>query len=632
MIGARGARRSIILLLGAGAFGLLLAAAATTSVQAAELTRVSGNGTVPGKHSLHSEMTRDGRFVTFHSRAVGIVPGIDNDFLDSYLYDRVTKGLEAVSVSAGGSEGNGDSYAGFVGGNGRFVAFGSRAGNLGPTGGVPYEDVFLKDRTTGSVSRITAGPASDGYSTAQGMSADGRFVAIFSYDATLVPGDTNDSPELFLHDVVLGTNERLALSTSGEQGDKGASQVTELTPDARYAVFSSHSTNLVGGDTNGTEDIFLRDRAQGTTERVSVSSDETQSTGGGSSGPSISPDARFVVFHSRATNLGPGDSNAATDVFLRDRQTGTTERVSLGTAGVQANGDSYEGDVSGDGRFVVFTSEADNLVPGDSNGLPDIFLRDRQAGTTSRVSLGLNGAQANGEGSANPHISDDGRFVSFGSGAPNLVPGDTNGAWDVFLLDRGPQGGVQFTDIEGSPYMAAIQALADAGIVTGYRAGDHWEFRPGANLWRAQFAKMIVGSWHLAVNEQTSFAPFTDLGADAPDSLYPHEFVGAAYREGITKGKTATTFAPYENIKRAQLISMVVRSLEKLAPQVLKEPPAGWSGLLPHSDPTHGQNIRKAEYNHLLDFIFLGGWNVWADARRGETAQVLFNMRKMAGG
>ena len=153
--------------------------------------------------------------------------------------------------------------------------------------------------------------------------------------------------------------------------------------------------------------------------------------------PAISADGRFVAFVSFATNLVPGDTNDATDVFVRDRQTGTTRRVSLGPGGVQGNGGSAGPAISANGRFVAFFSAATNLVPGDTNGTADVFVRDRQTGTTRRVSLGPGGVQGDGD-SVGAAISADGRFVAFESDATNLVPGDTNGAPDVFVRSLAP--------------------------------------------------------------------------------------------------------------------------------------------------------------------------------------------------
>jgi surface antigen len=151
--------------------------------------------------------------------------------------------------------------------------------------------------------------------------------------------------------------------------------------------------------------------------------------------PSISNDGRFVAFESYATNLVPGDTNALVDVFVRDRQAATTERVSVSSTGIQGNDESYSGVVSDDGRFVAFMSRASNLVSGDTNGSYDAFLRDRQSGSTERESLSSSGAQGNGDTYLNS-MSSDGRYVVFSSLATNLAQGDTNGVYDVFARDR----------------------------------------------------------------------------------------------------------------------------------------------------------------------------------------------------
>jgi len=180
-----------------------------------------------------------------------------------------------------------------------------------------------------------------------------------------------------------------------------------------------------------------------TTTRVSVATGGGQGFGGDSGDSALSPDGRFVAFESLASNLVPGDTNGVSDIFVHDRQTGETTRVSVSTGGVQGNGPSHgEMAISADGRVVAFTSEATNLVPGDTNGIEDIFVHDRQTGVTERVSVATGGGQAlwNGQpnigGSENVTISADGRFVAFESFTNNLVPGDTNGVTDVFVHDR----------------------------------------------------------------------------------------------------------------------------------------------------------------------------------------------------
>jgi hypothetical protein len=193
-------------------------------------------------------------------------------------------------------------------------------------------------------------------------------------------------------------------------------------------AFYSEASNLVPDDTNGCLDVFVHDRQTGATERVSVDSDGNQGNRASRS-PSISGDGRYVAVWSWASNLVPGDTNTSTDVFVHDRQTRATARVSVDSAGSQGNSDSYPPSVSADGRYVAFYSEASNLVPDDTNGYLDVFVHDRQTGATERLSVDSGGNQGNGE-SEYPAISADGRYVAFDSGASNLVPGDTNYSCD----------------------------------------------------------------------------------------------------------------------------------------------------------------------------------------------------------
>ncbi len=198
-------------------------------------------------------------------------------------------------------------------------------------------------------------------------------------------------------------------------------------------AFESNASNLVSGDTNGRPDVFVHDRQTGATERVSMASDGTQGNSDSGS-PALSTDGRYVVFRSWATNLVPNDTNNMGDVFVHDRQTGETTLVSVASDGTQANRHSYSRSITFDGRYVVFYSDADNLVPGDTNGTWDVFVHDRQTGTTERVSVASDGTQPNNF-SNDPAITDDGRYVAFRSDASNLAPGDTNGYEDIFVKD-----------------------------------------------------------------------------------------------------------------------------------------------------------------------------------------------------
>src|SRR5437660_5099931 len=235
------------------------------------------------------------------------------------------------------------------------------------------------------------------------------------------------------------TTVRVSVASDGTEGND-VSLGSALSADGRFVAFDSAATDLVAGDTNLVSDVFVHDRQTGTTERVSVASDGAQ--GNGSSGllsfafpPGLSADGRFVAFVSFATNLVAGDTNGATDVFVHDRQTGTTERVSVASDGTQGNAASAGFALSADGRFVAFHSTATNLVAGDTNGATDVFVHDRQTGTTERVSVDSDGTQGNGP-SAGAALSADGGLVAFHGTATNLVAGDANGAYDVFVHDR----------------------------------------------------------------------------------------------------------------------------------------------------------------------------------------------------
>ncbi len=232
-----------------------------------------------------------------------------------------------------------------------------------------------------------------------------------------------------------GDTARVSVASNGSQATGGDSDAPIISADGMYVTFFSASVDLVPGDTNGVEDCFVHDRQTGMTERVSVASDGGQA-GGASTDPSISGDGRYVAFHSYATTLVAGDTNGAADIFVRDRETSTTVRVSVTTSGTQtAAGDSLYPAISDDGRYVAFVSEATTLVAGDTNGVRDVFVHDRQTGATERVSVASDGSQANGWSSA-VAISADGQRVTYHSAATDLVAGDTNGVWDIFVRDR----------------------------------------------------------------------------------------------------------------------------------------------------------------------------------------------------
>ena len=296
----------------------------------------------------------------------------------------------------------------------------------------------LSAQTTTRVSLGPGGTQGNQQSFSSSLSAGGRYVAFLSSASNLVLVDTNGAIDVFLRDRETGVTELISVDSAGVQANDDSS-VPSVSEDGRFVAFASSATNLVPGDSNGARDVFVRDRQSGTTIRVSVDANGVE--GNGPSGDSfrsvaISADGRFVVFESAASNLVPGDSNGKRDMFVRDLLSGTIERASLGPGGIEADDESFGAPaISSDGRFVAFQSAATNLVPGDTNGLADLFVRDRLLDTVDRVNVDSSGVPANAD-SGTPTISADGRFVAFDSDATNLVPGDTNGDRDAFVHDR----------------------------------------------------------------------------------------------------------------------------------------------------------------------------------------------------
>jgi LPXTG-site transpeptidase (sortase) family protein len=399
-------------------------------------TRVSvGLGGVQGNgSSLSSSISADGRYVAFYSSANNLVSGDTNAVSDVFVYDRVANTTTRVSVDSGGAEGNASSAYPSISADGRYVAFHSYAANLvgGDTNG--DQDIFVHDRIANTTTRISVNSSNiqgNGDSYHPSISADGRYVTFESNATNLaVGGDTNGQYDVFIRDRTFNTTVRISVDSAGNEAN-GDSFVSSISADGRYVAFCSEAGNLVSGDTNGALDTFLHDVVLGVTIRVSV--DSFGAEGNANSGyPSVSPDGRYVAFFSTASNLVGGDTNAQDDAFIYERSTGSVTRLSVDSNGVQGNGNSYGVSTSFDGRYVAFWSFANNLVSGDTNGVPDIFVHDRNLGATMRVSVSSSGIEGNA-GSGYPSLSSDGRYVAFPSDASNLVGGDTNSATDIFI-------------------------------------------------------------------------------------------------------------------------------------------------------------------------------------------------------
>ena len=337
-----------------------------------------------------------------------------------------------ISRNGGQQPADSHSYRPSLSADGRFVAFESWAGNLAPGVDVTNNGVFVRDLIAGTTALASPGidapPNDKSYMAA--ISRDGRVIAFWSRASNLVPGDTNGEEDLFTYDRVSAVVTRANVSSAGtpaEPADDGIHIVGDrpaLSADGRFVAFDSMAGNLVADDTNGVADVFVRDRQAGMTERISLQSDGTEASLP-SGGPAISDDGRFVAFWSQAA-LTPDDVDGVFDVYVYDRQAAALERIGATTA-------SNPPALSGDGRFVAFESDATDIVPG-ANGKHHVYVHDRTLAQTTRVSVGAGAIQGDGD-SGEPAISGDGRWVAFRSAATNLVPGDANGNDDVFLFD-----------------------------------------------------------------------------------------------------------------------------------------------------------------------------------------------------
>lgn len=407
-----------------------------------ELASVAADGTPGDQDSTSFSISGDGRFVAFTSFATNLVPTDQLFPTHVYVYDRHTGATERVSVASDGSEGNGPSTRPAISADGRFVAFQSFASNLaaGDTNGLP--DVFVHDRatrTTSQTSIASDGTEGDDQSFGARLSEDGRFVVFESAASNLVPGDLNGTLDLFVHDRSTGATERVSVASDGSEAILGAARAS-ISGDGRLVAFDSPSPDLVPWDLNGRTDVFVHDRLTHETRLASLASDGTGGNGN-SVFPSLSADGRYVAFYSQATNLVPGDANTAQDVFVYDLATGVTERVSVSSTGAEADDASrtWPIAINADGRYIAFYSLASNLAAGDGND-SDVFLRDRLMGSTERVAEADSGEIGNAPADW-PAIDASGRYVAFSSSADNLIPG-VGGASQVMVRDRGPSVGI----------------------------------------------------------------------------------------------------------------------------------------------------------------------------------------------
>ncbi len=554
-------------------FGVVLVCLFPTGGVAAltERVSVSSDGQQGLDSSRRPAMSADGRFVAFESLSPELVSGDTNDTKDVFVHDRDTGTTERVSKSTTGVGGNANSWSPVISADGRFVAFQSWADNLVADDTNEAADVFVHDRVLESTELVSLEPSGtqlSGYCQDPMISEDGRYVAFIAWE------EGWEASRVLLRDRESGSTQILSIP----QAKWGLA----MSGDGRFIAFVSEDSDIVGDDTNDHEDVFVYDLQETTIERVSVASSGEEANGI-SRHPAISADGRYVAFQSRAINLTAGDANRnGDDVFVHDRVTGITECVSINNSGEISSWHSWKPSVSADGRYVAFGSWGTNLVPGDTNEAFDIFVHDRLTGTTERVNVSSGGGQAEGETDIGqqPQISASGQFVAFESDASNLVAWDTNGYSDVFVHDW--QTASTFADVPPDQWAwAEVEACYEAGIASGY---DEGLYHPEWSVTRAQMAAYISRALARGDANVPSPPPSAPPSfSDVPPSHWAYKYVEYAVGERVVAGYDDGSFRPDDTVSRAQMAVFIARAMYLIdieddmtsAPDLFVDVPAG---------------------------------------------------------
>lgn len=401
-----------------------------------------------------SAANASGRFVAFATPDTFPGPLVDNNMcIDVFVRDLQTSApTNVVRVSefnSGGfwMEGDNPSSNPSISGDGALVAFESIATNLTPSvvGYTAFPHVFVRNIATGTivlVSETQTGRYPNGSSENTSISADGRFVAFQSDASNIVSGDTNGARDAFVRDLAPGgVTTRVSVRSDGTQGMSGfESDDPSISSDGQFVAFSSRVPDLVANDTNTERDVFLHDRLSGITERISITTSGAQ-VASASKHPSISADGNVIAFDSFANGFDPIDTNLNFDIYVRDRVAGTTTLVSR-TVPIASigNGDSEFPSISANGQFIAYETTATNLFPGNANGaLADVLVFDRLALTAQRVSVDSTGFSGGAGGaSLSAAISGNGNLVSFSSGATNLVSQPPPFPQQIYARNFGP--------------------------------------------------------------------------------------------------------------------------------------------------------------------------------------------------
>jgi Tol biopolymer transport system component len=519
-------------------------------------------------------VSEEGRYVVFESMDGTIFPGDNNQSMDLFLFDAVNKHVELISardarsapallngftsfssrtgaLSKDGAkmaliawstnliandanlnqkalvhdfvsdynlvfEGTAFSTDPVLSGDGQHLSFASTFQGLIQTDTNGYEDIFERGLITGieyPVSTTPSGgfPSNDSYDPS--LSRNGSILA-FTSDANDVTAisDGNRRSDVFVRDMVSGVTSLASISAEGSTSANGPSWQPILSPDGKWLAFLSAASNLVSGGTPGNA-LYLRNLEQEVTVRLG----QTLAI------PVFAADSGFLLFESTDDNPALQDTNGKADLFLRDLGKESTELISAGATGASGDGNSHAGAISPDGRFVVFSSDSSNLVPNDSNGVSDIFMRDRASGIITLISKNAaNGGSANGASDL-PVMSSDGRFVAFRSSARDLTADAVNAAAQIYVHDTWTQKTILATrsvrragssdDRCGAPLLSADGKTL---IVKSFAS----DLTAGANLSQAVFYYRLAG------------VDFGDSDGDGLDDEWEQAYFGGLNHDG----------------------------------------------------------------------------------------------------
>ena len=417
-----------------------LVAGTTTWASVYARTAVQAASGAANAISCSQALSDDGQWVAYQANPASVWPLTNGVVLRYNLASSLTDVIHTNAVFRNGAPEDLRSLA--MTPDGRLVAF------LANTNGTPpyrYDNcVLVWDGQTGTTS-LASGDSNNSVPTNSrcawpAIAPGGQFVVFLSSATNLVANGPLDGYHVYVRDLQAGTTILVDANPNGVGSINGPATVPQMTPDGRFVTFESPDAGLVADDRNHGSDVFVRDVVAGTTELISARDPALPAlTPNGSSRPSalsLSANGRYLAFASEADNLVVGDTNGCRDVFVRDLLLGTNVLVSVATNGGLADGVSGDPAISADGRYVAFTSAADNLVAGDTNNSQDVFMRDLQAGTTVLVSLNASGTGSGRGASYAPVLSSDGRFVLFRSKATDLAAGSfTAGYENLFLRD-----------------------------------------------------------------------------------------------------------------------------------------------------------------------------------------------------